>query len=96
MSWPHPPKAPWWFTLLTIFVAIAAAFVFPEASRVLDSASWLGGEYVAWLYPLYIIFTAVLAWICYPARRPLAWILVGLMALSSIGLFAATIVHNPV
>ena len=95
MSWPRPPKAPWWFTALLAILAIGGAMVFPEAARVLDSASWLGADYVGWLYPLYVIVTAVLAWICYPARRTTAWILAAMLALTTIGLFAATIVNTP-
>lgn len=95
MSWPRRPKAPWWFTALLVVLAWAATMVFPEASTVLDSAEWMGTDYVAWLYPLYIIMMTVLAWMCYPARRTMSWILVGVLALTSLGLFITTLAHTP-
>lgn len=91
MSWPRPPRAPWWFTLLLVVLAIAAAFMFPAASTVLDNALWLGADYVGWLYPAYVILTAILAWTTYPARRTLAWVLVALLFLTATGLFIATL-----
>lgn len=95
MSWPRPRRAPWWFTVLLVLVAAGAAFMFPMAARVLDSAMWLGSDYMGWLYPAYVVAMAMLAWICYPQRRTIAWVLFGVLLLSAIGLFIATLSQQP-
>lgn len=40
-----------------------------------------------WLYPAYVVCAAVCAWICYPARKDVAWILIILLALSHAGMY---------
>lgn len=91
MSWPHPPRAPWGFTLLLVLAAVPAFFVFPEASVVLDSAQWIGSDYVSWIYPAYVVLMAVTAWKCYPERRTTAWVLFSVLMLTTIALFIPTL-----
>ena len=54
---------------------------------ILEDARWLGTSYVGWLYPVYILLSAVIAWVCYPQRRTIAWILVALIVITMAGLF---------
>lgn len=77
------PSTPWWFTLLTIAVALVAAFLAPGAVELAaaDEAIRPGA---GWFLPLYLVLSCVLAWYCYPERREIAWILVGLMAVTSL------------
>ena len=42
---------------------------------------------MGWLYPAYVVISGICAWMCYPRRRALAWILVALVLLTDIGLF---------
>lgn len=39
-------------------------------------------KYLTYFYPAYVIATGVCAWLCYPQRKALAWILLALMLLS--------------
>lgn len=79
-------RIPWWFAVLDIAVA-AAAFCFSYAAAdVMSSTGWLNNNSTGWLYPAYVVLSAVLAWGCYPRRRAIAWILLVMMALSATGL----------
>lgn len=35
-----------------------------------------------WLYPIYVLVSAVCAWLCWPDRREISWILIVLMLLT--------------
>ena len=86
--WPRRPRAPWWFAVLLILLVLPTIALVEAASYVIDSAGWLGGAtYMGWLYPAYVVLSCVCAWICYPDRRAIAWILVALLALADLGLF---------
>ncbi|MFG6386524.1 MAG: hypothetical protein K1V80_08650 [Muribaculaceae bacterium] len=85
--WPRPQRAPWWFTLLLIIIVLPGMAFIPQASAILEDARWLGTSYVGWLYPVYILLSAVIAWVCYPQRRTIAWILVALIVITMAGLF---------
>ncbi len=39
-------------------------------------------KYLTYFYPAYVIATGICAWMCYPQRKALAWILLVLMLLS--------------
>ena len=91
MSWPKPPRAPWWFVVLLVLVVLPTITFIPQASHVVSQAEWLGSSYVGWVYPLYIVLSAALAYVCYPMRRTIAWILFGLMVLTDIGLLISTL-----
>lgn len=86
-AWPRAPKAPWWFTVLLVLVAFPTVAFIPQAAHILEEAEWLGSSYVGWVYPVYVLLSAFLAWISYPTRRTLAWILFALIILTDIGLF---------
>lgn len=85
--WPRPQRAPWWFTLLLIIVVLPTATFIPQASYIIEEAEWLGNSYVGWLYPVYVVLSAIIAWACYPSRRTIAWILFSLIVLTDIGLY---------
>jgi len=85
--WPRPQRAPWWFTLLLIVIVLPTAAFIPQASQILEEAEWLGSSYVGWLYPVYVILSAVISWLCYPDRRTIAWIMFALILLTDIGLY---------
>lgn len=40
-----------------------------------------------WIYPFYVVLTGWLAYICYPTRRTISWILLILMLLSHLSMF---------
>lgn len=77
MSLPTPPPAPRWLTLTVILVSLPV-FSFPA---LLDSCP-PELKAMVWLYPVYVVAAAWLAWKCYPQRHALAWILIALIALT--------------
>lgn len=90
MSLPPPERAartPWWFVALLILSALPSVFLIPEGAEVVEEAQWLGSAYVGWLYPAYIVVSGLCAYMCYPQRKALAWILWALIILTDIGLF---------
>ncbi len=77
-------RAPWWLILIAVVMAlpvfrtpalIAACPPEPEIVRTL-----------VMIYPIYVIVTAWLACICWPQRKTMTWILLALMALSSVAI----------
>lgn len=86
---PISPRRPWWFTVLLILLVIPG-FLTPwflaKAVEMEQYTDTLLPDLLKWM-PVYLVASAVCAWLCYPARRPLAWILVVLMLLSTAALF---------
>ena len=81
------PRTPWWFIVIILLVALPTVTFIPQAAEVVEQARWLGTAYMGWLYPAYVVISGICAWMCYPRRRALAWILVALVLLTDIGLF---------
>ena len=77
---PLKPRRPWWFTVILV-IMVFPAFGMPWMMASAPEGSML--QTLIKLYPAYLALSAVCAWLCYPQRRELAWILVALMALSS-------------
>lgn len=78
-------KAPWWMVAV-IIVLMLPVFQFPEllATCPLDSG---GVKTLLYLYPAYVALTGWLAYICYPSRKTVSWILLFLMALSHVAMY---------
>lgn len=79
-------RAPWWFVVLLVLTVALLMLMTLRADDVLAVAYGVEGV-TGWLYPVYAVLSAVLAWICYGQRRTLAWILEGLMLLTAILLY---------
>lgn len=79
-------RTPWWFAALDVAVAVAAGCLSYAAADVMSSTGWLNSGSTGWLYPAYVVLSAILAWACYPTRRAVAWILVAMLALSACAL----------
>lgn len=79
-------RTPWWFAAIDVIVAAAALCLSYAAADVMSSTGWLNNSSTGWLYPAYVVLSAVIAWPCYPTRRAVAWILVAMMALSTVAL----------
>lgn len=81
---PLPPRRPWWFTLILIILvlpALATPWVLADGpvGSTLD-------KLIKW-FPAFLILAAVCAWLAYPQRRDVAWILVAIMLISASSLF---------
>lgn len=77
-------RTPMWFGAVIILAAAPAA-ILPFVKGIAAAASHLG---ILWkLYPLYLAATALCAFLSYPRRREVAWILLGVMLLAHIAIF---------
>lgn len=74
-----------WFRLLVIVLALPLAG-YPALLSGADDADPALSTLV-WLYPAYVVCAAVCAWMCYPRRKDVAWILLALMLLTQIGMY---------
>lgn len=81
---PLKPRRPWWFTLILVLLVLPS-FGTPWILADGPTGSLLD-TLVKW-YPVYLVVSAVCAWVSYPQRRDVAWILVSLMILSAIAVF---------
>lgn len=82
-------KTPWWFIVLLILAAAPALALESVAAKSISQNGWLASDTMTWLYPAYVIISAVSAWICYPDRRTLAWVLFFLVVLTDMFLILA-------
>lgn len=76
----QPSRVPVWM-LIIIIVASLPVLAFPT---LLNLSTGDTSEYKAlvWLYPLYVLVAAYLAWQCYGRRTEMTWILIILMLMS--------------
>lgn len=77
-------RTPWWFTALLIMTAIPMVWLMGRAGAVLSATYDTDSAALNWFYPIYIMLSGVCAYLCYPDRRALAWILEALMCLTTL------------
>lgn len=82
MTQPATSQTPWWFTALLAVLALPLCATLYFATSVPEDVRWL-----AWLFPAYLVLSAVCAHICYADRPALAWIIAALMALCDAGMW---------
>ncbi len=83
-------KTPWWVTAI-IILAMTPALVLPlSASDMPDAGT---PRYLLWFYPAYVIATGVCAYLTYPSRSYLTWILLVLLLMSHAAMY---LLLNPV
>lgn len=75
----YRPKTPIWMSVI-IVLCMLPALIFPFSISTMPADAT--ARYLIWFYPAYVIGTGVCAWLCYPERHTLAWILLALMILS--------------
>lgn len=81
---PLRPRRPWWFTLLLILLVLPAVGMpwvlvsAPENTMLHTLIKW---------FPGFLVLSAICAWMAYPARKDVSWILVAIMAMSSAALY---------
>lgn len=71
---------PWWMAAIIVIVMIPALII-PAMGNSPDMEDPMQ-KYLTWFYPAYVIGTGICAYICYPQRKALAWILIVLMVMS--------------
>lgn len=72
-------RVPMWVTLLIIFLSLPV-FAFPK--MLANCPADPGRRTLLWIFPFYVVLSAVLAWISYATRPYVTWILMLLMVLS--------------
>ncbi|MDE6650950.1 MAG: hypothetical protein K2K08_00920 [Paramuribaculum sp.] len=75
-------KVPWWIIALIILLVLPAA-QFPVLLANCPAGPAIVRTLV-WIYPFYVVVAAYLAYLCYPARRIITWILLALMVLTHV------------
>lgn len=77
-------KTPWWMIVL-IIIAMLPGFSFPKllSSTEADTQARL----FVWLYPAYLLLAGWLAYICYPRRHDITWMILILMLLTHTALW---------
>lgn len=81
---PLKPVRPWWFTLILVLLVLPS-FLTPWILADAPNLSMLD-TLIKW-YPVYLVASAICAWIAYPQRKAVSWIIVALMILSSVSLW---------
>lgn len=71
---------PLWL-LIVIIAASLPVFAFPTILGMIDPANSMA-KTMAWFYIIYVVITAALAWMCWPQRKYVTWILIIIMLLS--------------
>lgn len=85
-------KRPIWMTALLIVMCLPL-FATPTYVGMLPADVDATVKSLVAGYPIYVVVSAVLAWIVYPTRRGVAWILIMLMALSHLAVYM--LAHSP-
>lgn len=73
-------KTPAWVTVV-IILCVLPVFSFP-ALLAWCPPGHEGVRMLLWCYPFYAVVAAWLAWVCWPERPYMTWILLALMLLS--------------
>lgn len=82
------PRTPLWMTIV-IIICMLPVLAFPSLLSLSPQDSPLTA--LVWFYPVYVLATGICAWMCYPSRRELSWILILLMLLSHAALWFGTL-----
>lgn len=78
-------RTPWWMTLV-IIIAVLPVALWPTVISAMPEGTF--PTFMLYLYPAYVIAAGICAYISYPQRPEVAWILVGLLVLSHLGIAA--------
>ena len=81
---PLRPRRPWWFTVILV-ILVLPSFGLPWLLADAPDGSMLQ-LMIKW-FPAFLVLSAVCAWYSYPQRRDVAWILVGIMVMTTGALY---------
>ncbi len=85
------PKTPLWVTVV-IIICMLPVLAFPSLLSMTAADST--ARTFVWFYPFYVIASGVCAWICWPQRRDVMWILLALMVLSHLAMWILVLNGN--
>lgn len=81
----QPRRVPAWIVAVIIIAALPV-LAFPAMLSV-SSAVAGADRYYLWLYPAYVVASALLAWQCYGRRTEMTWIIIVLMLLTHVAMW---------
>ncbi len=76
---PSSRRRPVWM-IIVIIVAMLPALAFPKLLAMTAPDS--GQRTLVWLYPFYVAASGAFAWICWPERKEVSWVLIVLMLMT--------------
>lgn len=85
-------RRPYWL-LGIIIIASLPVFTFPTLLGMINPADTVV-QTMAWFYLLYILCTDYLAWICWPERKAITWILILLLLLSHLAMWGLVLYEH--
>lgn len=85
-------KTPFWFLVVIILVALPV-FQMPWLLSACQPESF--NRTLVWIYPFYVLMAGYLAYICYPKRQAMSWILLILMIMTHLAIWQLVINHTP-
>lgn len=80
-------RAPWWFAVIVVICMLPAISIFAWITNAPQLPNYETAKVLIWLYPIFVIASGIIAWVIYPQRKPLAWILLILMVLSHAAMY---------
>ncbi|MDE6240085.1 MAG: hypothetical protein K2M54_08910 [Muribaculaceae bacterium] len=84
-------KTPAWVTVV-IIICMLPVLAFPTLLSMTGADT--PARLFVWFYPFYVIASGVCAWICWPQRRDVMWILLALMVLSHLAMWMLVLNDN--
>lgn len=81
-------RTPLWVTILIILFTLPVFTLPTLLARC--SPDQPTTQAMVWIYPFYLLLSAYLAWRVYPQRPYLTWLLIVIMALTTLSMFLLT------
>lgn len=78
------PSTPKWFAAIIVILLLPLG-QFPYLLNLCQEGSQ--ARVFLWIYPFYALLSGYLAYICYPQRRLIAWILLLLLIMSHLSIW---------
>lgn len=85
-------KRPFWLILVIIVLSLPI-FAFPTMLGMIKTGDEVART-MAWFYLIYIILTDYLAWICWPQRKAVTWILLALLVMSHFAMWGLALYEH--
>ena len=85
-------RRPAWLLIVIILLTLPL-FAFPTLLGMIKPGDQTAQSMV-WLYLIYVPLTDYLAWICWPQRRTIAWVLLALLLMSHCAIWSLVLFEH--
>lgn len=85
-------RRPFWLLVIIIILSLPI-FAFPTMLGMINQGEQVV-QTMAWLYVAYILLTDYLAWICWPERKTMTWILLALLIMSHCAMWGLVLMEH--